>query len=438
MDQCDSQSWIDNPADVVADGAIGDGARRVERLRRQPASPLSPAPGTAAMPTHWRTAPVMEPPSPFDVDLSTIGADAGTLEKQLLAADNIKATPRHRQLRSRIADRSGVLSPSRLDESWGRRDMEGEGTRGSHHDTVHVAKLAPAAREMNFAMRGSLGPRGTYKGFAVKVRGMRPSTGEKRLGAASSMEELAADALGNDEFDEKQRRNAYYEKRAQRRLKKSFEWQETVCDSRRHRIAPAGGMTRRSPDLGPMRSTHSSYGQLERDIKDYRDQLPPVTPGVAAMEAMMDTPPLFFDQGMDGSAEKSDYGGWGGTRADWVMTMKPLPSDVNGDTLKSRPTTTATSRASRSRKQAQRSRLRASQELSPLDMTPEGGGSGDGSSTPGSQIEIVRRYKYGQPQSSLLNVSTQATTNLQPGTCYLQIAARCSLLATCSFDNLWF
>lgn len=82
--------------------------------------------------------------------------------RRVLKAAELEEVPRHAELRSRIADRAGVvLSPPRLDESWGRRHLAGEGTRGEHRDTVQLGKLAPAPRITSLVMRGSLGPRGS-------------------------------------------------------------------------------------------------------------------------------------------------------------------------------------------------------------------------------------------------------------------------------------
>jgi hypothetical protein len=330
------------------------------------------------------------------------GAGADPLARRVVRAAELE-DPRHAQLRSRLSDRTEVLSPSRLDESWGRHHLAGDGTRGDHRDTIQLAKLAPAPRVTTFAMRGSLGPRGTYKGFVVQARGVRPSTSEKR-DEELRMEELESNH-GDDEVTAETRERMALERRVHRRLRKSIEWQQTACESRRHRIAPRGGPpARRSPDAGAMKSTHAGFSQLERDMKEYRLQLPAVSPGVSATEQLLATPPLFWDQGVDGPEEKGAYGGWGGERADWVMTMKPVPSDV-GSIHASRPTTTATSRASRSRKQARRSRMRASQELSALKGAEMGStqGSALNDSAPGMDVQIVRRWKYGEPQSVLLD-----------------------------------
>ncbi len=344
--------------------------------------------------------------------------------------------PRHAELRGRIADSTGVLSSSaRLDESWGRRHLAGEGTHGEHGDTVQLGRLAPAPRLTSFAMRGSLGPRGScllraeisllqrsvvywkpavlrlsvkvlvgwnrYKGMLVEARGVRPSTSERRE-EELRMEEVESNN-GDGVLSAAEREQARLERRVQRRLRKSMEWQQAACDSRRHRIAPAGGPPpRRSPDIGPTRSTHAGYSQLQRDMKEYRMQLPPVTPGAAATQQLLETPPVFWDQGVGGT-EKGVSGGWGGEREDWVVTMKPLPSDA-GSILASRPNTTAASQASRSRKQGRRSRLRTSQELSDLEATSATAqDSSLSEKAPGADVQIVRRWKYGQPQSVLLD-----------------------------------
>lgn len=230
------------------------------------------------------------------------------------------------------------------------------------------------------------------------------------------MEEVESNS-GDEVLSAAEREQARLERRVQRRLRKSMEWQQAACDSRRKRIAPAGGPPpRRSPDTGPTKSTHAGYSQLQRDMKEYRMTLPPVAPGTAATQQLLETPPVFWDQGVGGT-QKGASGGWGGERADWVVTMKPLPSDA-GSILASRPNTTAASQASRSRKQGRRSRLRASQELSDLEATS---GTAQHVSlsekAPGSDVQIVRRWKYGQPQSVLLDPDAERQTTPAEQSC---------------------
>ncbi len=226
----------------------------------------------------------------------------------------------------------------------------------------------------------------------VETRGVRPSTSERRE------EELRMEEVESDNGDvvtsAAEREQARLERRAQRRLRKSMEWQQAACESRRKRVAPAGGPPpRRSPDIGPTKSTHAGYSQLQRDMKEYRMQLPPVTPGTAATQQLLETPPVFWDQGVGGT-EKGASGGWGGERADWVVTMKPLPSDA-GSILASRPNTSAASQTNRSRKQGRGSRLRTTSAAAQDSSLSE--------RAPGSDVQIVRRWKYGQPQSVLLD-----------------------------------
>ena len=171
-------------------------------------------------------------------------------------------------------------------------------------------------------------------------------------------------------------------------------------------------------------------------MKEYRTQLPPVSPGAAASKQLEDTPPLFWAQGVGGPEEKGEYGGWGGERADWIMTMKPLPSDA-GSMLSSRPNTTAASaQAGRSRKQGRRSRLAASQELSELegalDAAVEVSALSD--KAPGSDVQIVRRWKYGQPQSVLLDPAAEER-QLTPGEQACEDCGKTPVMFGLSFDR---
>ena len=87
------------------------------------------------------------------------------------------------ELLARIEDKTLVMEPEmrrRMRERWDKGAINGVGTSPSDADVT--TKLFPAERVTSFKYRGSLGraPGGKLGSRVVTVRGVRPSTSERR------------------------------------------------------------------------------------------------------------------------------------------------------------------------------------------------------------------------------------------------------------------